>query len=104
MLTSSPSTVSLFPMSPITVRLGRVCPCNALMDKTLQPDVGPFTSMKPSLNQPMIDLIKTLENTIGAPPITGLFGDVCVSGTAEIRATDPGDQSLRFGGQWAAPN
>lgn len=47
-----------------------VCPCNALMEKTMQPDAGPFTSMPASLKRPMIDLLKTLENTIGAPPIT----------------------------------
>lgn len=47
-----------------------VCPCNALMEKTMQPDAGPFTSMPQSLKRPLIDLVKSLETTIGAPPIT----------------------------------
>lgn len=49
-----------------------VCPCNALLEKTMQPDAGPFTSMPPSLKRPMIDMIKAWEDTMGAPPITGL--------------------------------
>ncbi|MEX3954611.1 formate dehydrogenase subunit alpha [Trinickia sp. EG282A] len=49
-----------------------VCPCNALMEKTMQPDAGPFTSMPQSLKRPLIEVVKTLENTIGAPPITAL--------------------------------
>lgn len=49
-----------------------VCPCNALMEKTMQPDAGPFTAMPEDLKRPMIDIVKSLENTIGAPPITGL--------------------------------
>jgi len=47
-----------------------VCPCNALLEKSMQPDAGPFTAMPHSLKRPMIELVKTLENTIGAPPIT----------------------------------
>ncbi|WP_106477251.1 formate dehydrogenase subunit alpha [Phytohalomonas tamaricis] len=49
-----------------------VCPCNALLEKTMQPDAGPLTSMPDTLKRPMIDMIKTLENTIGATPITGI--------------------------------
>ncbi|MFK4136882.1 molybdopterin-dependent oxidoreductase, partial [Pseudomonas luteola] len=49
-----------------------VCPCNALLEKTMQPNAGPFTSMPQELKRPMIDAIKTLENTIGAPPITAI--------------------------------
>jgi formate dehydrogenase major subunit len=54
-----------------------VCPCNALMEKTMrpdegEPDTGPFTSMPQSLKRPMIDLIKVLENTMGTETITGL--------------------------------
>ncbi|MGQ3902365.1 formate dehydrogenase subunit alpha [Mixta calida] len=49
-----------------------VCPCNALLEKTMQPNAGPFTAMPEDLKRPMIDLVKTLENTIGAPPITGI--------------------------------
>ena len=49
-----------------------VCPCNALMEKSMQPDAGPFTSMPETLKRPMIDAIKEIEHTIGAPPITGI--------------------------------
>ncbi|WP_437269816.1 formate dehydrogenase subunit alpha [Stutzerimonas balearica] len=49
-----------------------VCPCNALMEKTMQPDAGPFTSLPQSLKRPMIDAAKALEHTIGAPPITAI--------------------------------
>ena len=49
-----------------------VCPCNALLEKSMQPDAGPFTSMPESLKRPLIDLTKALENTIGAPLITGV--------------------------------
>jgi formate dehydrogenase major subunit len=49
-----------------------VCPCNALMEKTMQPDAGPFTSMPQSMKRPLIDTIKAWEDTIGAPPITGI--------------------------------
>ncbi len=50
-----------------------VCPCNALMEKTMQPDAGPFTAMPQALKRSMIDVVKTLEHTIGAPPITALM-------------------------------
>ncbi|SFU92881.1 formate dehydrogenase subunit alpha [Halomonas korlensis] len=49
-----------------------VCPCNALLEKTMQPDAGPFTAMPQDLKRPMIEIVKRLEETIGAPPITGL--------------------------------
>ena len=49
-----------------------VCPCNALLEKTMQPDAGPFTAMPQSLKRPMIDIVKKLEHTIGAPPIMAL--------------------------------
>lgn len=49
-----------------------VCPCNALLEKSMQPDADPFTTMPQSLKRPMIDIVKKLENTIGAPPITAI--------------------------------
>ncbi|MCD6009488.1 formate dehydrogenase subunit alpha [Halomonas sp. IOP_31] len=49
-----------------------VCPCNALMENTMQPDAGPFTAMPQSLKRPMIDIIKTLEQTVSATPVSGL--------------------------------
>ncbi|MGF6476928.1 formate dehydrogenase major subunit [Pantoea dispersa] len=49
-----------------------VCPCNALLEKTMQPDAGPFTAMDEDLKRPLIDLVKSLENSIGMEPITGI--------------------------------
>jgi formate dehydrogenase major subunit len=49
-----------------------VCPCNALLEKTMQPDAGPLTDMPVDLKRPMIDFVKSLENSIGMEPITGI--------------------------------
>ncbi|SCC18149.1 formate dehydrogenase major subunit [Kosakonia oryzendophytica] len=49
-----------------------VCPCNALLEKSMQPDAGPFTSMPASLKRPLIDIVKTLENATGAEIISGI--------------------------------
>ncbi|WP_269563933.1 formate dehydrogenase subunit alpha [Kosakonia radicincitans] len=49
-----------------------VCPCNALLEKTMQPDAGPFTSMRQSLKRPLINVVKALENTIGAEIVSGV--------------------------------
>ncbi|HEX7369685.1 MAG TPA: formate dehydrogenase subunit alpha [Rhodanobacteraceae bacterium] len=50
-----------------------VCPCNALMEKTMQStDAGPFTGLPESLKRPMIDMVKAWEDTVGTPPITGV--------------------------------
>ncbi|UAW97109.1 formate dehydrogenase subunit alpha [Halopseudomonas nanhaiensis] len=49
-----------------------VCPCNALMEKTMQPDAGPFTSIPQEVKRPMIDMVKTVERTISAKPITAI--------------------------------
>ena len=49
-----------------------VCPCNALLERTLQPDAGPFTAIKAGTKRTMIDFVKALEDTTGAPPITAI--------------------------------
>lgn len=50
-----------------------VCPCNALMERTMQStSSGPFTAIPQSLKRPMIDMVKAWEDTIGTPPITGV--------------------------------
>lgn len=49
-----------------------VCPCNALLEKSMQPDAGPFTAMKQSLKRPLIDVIKRLENATGAEIVSGV--------------------------------
>jgi len=49
-----------------------VCPCNALLERTLQPDAGPFTAIKADTKRSMIDFVKALEDTTGAPPITAI--------------------------------
>ncbi|MDT0498195.1 formate dehydrogenase subunit alpha [Algiphilus sp. W345] len=64
-----------------------VCPCNALLEKSMQPDAGPFTAMPQRLKRPMIDLIKSLEETVGAPPITALSKMDVQLRQAEIKKT-----------------
>ena len=49
-----------------------VCPCNALMENSMNEQAGPFTAMPWSLKRPMIEIVKQLETTIGAPLITGV--------------------------------
>ena len=43
-----------------------VCPCNALMEKTMLGEAGPLTAMPASLKRPAIDLIKAVEPTNNA--------------------------------------
>jgi formate dehydrogenase major subunit len=49
-----------------------VCPCNALLEKTMQPNAGPFTDMPEPVKRPMIDMVKKMEDSIGMGPITGI--------------------------------
>ncbi len=49
-----------------------VCPCNALMENSMDGKAGPFTAMPWSLKRPMIEIIKKLETTTGAVPVSGL--------------------------------
>ncbi|UPG87685.1 formate dehydrogenase subunit alpha [Luteibacter aegosomatis] len=64
-----------------------VCPCNALMEKTMQPDAGPFTAIPEETKRPLIDIVKNLERTIGAPPITAVSEIDAKMRQAEIRRT-----------------
>lgn len=45
-----------------------VCPCNALMEKSMLGEAGIMTDMKPTLLNPMIDLVKEVE-----PGYSGIF-------------------------------
>lgn len=49
-----------------------VCPCNALMEKTMLGEAGPLTGMPANLKRPAIDLIKGIEPTVGFQPIFAL--------------------------------
>ncbi|NIC08086.1 formate dehydrogenase subunit alpha [Billgrantia bachuensis] len=49
-----------------------VCPCNALMENSMDGQAGPFTAMPWSLKRPMIEIVKQLETTMGAKPVSGL--------------------------------
>ncbi|WP_416413922.1 formate dehydrogenase subunit alpha [Pantoea sp. App145] len=64
-----------------------VCPCNALLEKTMQPDAGPFTAMDEGLKRPLINFIKALEPSIGMEPITGISLIDNALRQAEIRRT-----------------
>ncbi|MFD2189569.1 formate dehydrogenase subunit alpha [Pistricoccus aurantiacus] len=49
-----------------------VCPCNALMEKSMLGEAGPLTGMPATLKRPAIDLIKGIEPTVGFRPIFAL--------------------------------
>lgn len=46
-----------------------VCPCNALMEKSMIGKAGIATNIKPKVREPMINLTKALEPAIGLKPI-----------------------------------
>jgi len=46
-----------------------VCPCNALMEKSMIGQAGLATNLKPKVREPMINLTKALEPAIGLKPI-----------------------------------
>ncbi|MFQ6341303.1 4Fe-4S binding protein, partial [Bacillus sp. AF62] len=45
-----------------------ICPCNALMEKTMLGEAGFMTGLKPDILEPMVDLIKEVE-----PGYSGIF-------------------------------
>ncbi|MDV6319402.1 formate dehydrogenase subunit alpha [Chromohalobacter sp. HP20-39] len=49
-----------------------VCPCNALLENSMDENTGPFTFMPKQLKRSMIDLTKQIEKTTGAQLITGI--------------------------------
>lgn len=49
-----------------------VCPCNALQENTMYGQTGPLTALPWSLKRPMIEVVKEIENTTSAKPITGV--------------------------------
>ena len=64
-----------------------VCPCNALLEKTMQPDAGPFTAMPQKVKRPLIDFVKSLENSISMEPITAVSVMDTALRKAEIKKT-----------------
>ncbi|RUR56324.1 formate dehydrogenase subunit alpha [Vreelandella populi] len=49
-----------------------VCPCNALQENSMYGQTGPLTALPWSLKRPMIEVVKEIENTTSAKPITGI--------------------------------
>ncbi len=49
-----------------------VCPCNALMEKSMLGEAGPLTGMPGTLKRSAIEFIKSIEPTVGFAPIFGL--------------------------------
>ena len=49
-----------------------VCPCNALMEKTMVGHAGHLTGLKPEFREPAINLVKSVEPYIGYRPIFAL--------------------------------
>ncbi len=49
-----------------------VCPCNALMEKSMLEQAGPLTAMPNTVKRPAIEFIKSIEPTVGFRPIFAL--------------------------------
>ncbi|MGP8289744.1 formate dehydrogenase subunit alpha [Vreelandella zhanjiangensis] len=49
-----------------------VCPCNALQENSMYGQTGPLTALPWLLKRPMIEIVKEVENTTSAIPITGV--------------------------------
>ncbi|MGI9174678.1 MAG: molybdopterin-dependent oxidoreductase [Rhodothermales bacterium] len=49
-----------------------VCPCNALMEKTMIGQAGHFTNLRADVFYPAVDVVKAVEPYIGNGPIFGL--------------------------------
>ncbi|MDX5376625.1 MAG: formate dehydrogenase subunit alpha [Halomonas sp.] len=64
-----------------------VCPCNALMENSMEGMAGPFSAMPWSLKRPMIEIVKHLETTVGATPVSGLSAVDSKMRQAEIKRT-----------------
>ncbi|GAB2577989.1 formate dehydrogenase subunit alpha [Dyella jejuensis] len=64
-----------------------VCPCNALLERTMQPDAGPFTAIPAVTKRPLIDLVKALEDTTGTPPVTAVSKIDIALRQSEIKRT-----------------
>lgn len=64
-----------------------VCPCNALMENSMEGMAGPFSAMPWSLKRPMIEIVKHLETTVGATPVSGLSEVDSKMRQAEIKRT-----------------
>ena len=49
-----------------------VCPCNALQENSMYGQTGPLTALPWSLKRPMIEIVKEVEKTTSAIPVTGI--------------------------------
>lgn len=64
-----------------------VCPCNALMEKTMVGQAGPLTALPESVKRPAIDLVKRVEPTVGFKPIFTLSEVDAAWRESEIKRT-----------------
>jgi formate dehydrogenase major subunit len=64
-----------------------VCPCNALMEKSMLAHAGFLTGIKKSALNRMIDVVKELEPETGYPPILQLSEVESAMRSARIRRT-----------------
>ncbi|HET7313641.1 formate dehydrogenase subunit alpha [Salinisphaera sp.] len=64
-----------------------VCPCNALMEKDMIGQAGPFTGMPRELKRPMIEIVKAVEPKIGIKPIMDISLMDEALRSAEIKRT-----------------
>ena len=64
-----------------------VCPCNALMEKTMLGRAGPFTGISEEAKRPLIDTVKAVEPIKDFKPIMGLSQADEAMRRAEIKRT-----------------
>lgn len=64
-----------------------VCPCNALQEKTMIGQAGPFTGMDAEIKRPLIELVKEMEHTTGFDGINRMSKMDHHMREAEIRRT-----------------
>ena len=64
-----------------------VCPCNALMEKSMVHHAGHFTKLPPAVRQPAIELVKSVEPYTGLGPIFALSDAEAKMREADIKKT-----------------
>ncbi|GAB5536328.1 MAG: formate dehydrogenase subunit alpha [Rubricoccaceae bacterium] len=64
-----------------------VCPCNALMEKTMLGQAGHFTDLKPDLFEASVDYVKSIEPYTGTRPIAAISDAEAAMREASISKT-----------------
>ena len=64
-----------------------VCPCNALMEKSMLGEAGYFSAIAKSVSEPLIQITKALEPIIGIQPIVAISEAESLLRRAQIKKT-----------------